>query len=196
MYKRQDVTPLKAVLVFVIALVAMLLFAAATQSYFITRNRIYETVALLLIAFTLFRPGFWLDRIIPSMESRPIAEITALAATGFNATVQGPDFDNLDQIKSSTITVLPAPDGQEGKTYLESLGLLVDEDGVLEEPFFGTQFAPLGQTFDFYGDDPVKLAKVEVAAERPPKELFYIPAFILLALIIVLQRRRSKPAPV
>ena len=53
-------TPLKAVFViFVVAVVAMLLFAAATQGYFFARrNRIYETVALLLIAFTLFRPGY------------------------------------------------------------------------------------------------------------------------------------------
>jgi hypothetical protein len=43
------------------AVVAMLLFAAATQGYFLVRTRWYETIALLLIAFTLFRPGFWLD---------------------------------------------------------------------------------------------------------------------------------------
>jgi TRAP-type uncharacterized transport system fused permease subunit len=41
----------------------MLIFAAATQGYFLTRSRIYESVLLLLIAFTLFRPGFWMDKV-------------------------------------------------------------------------------------------------------------------------------------
>jgi TRAP transporter 4TM/12TM fusion protein len=51
------------VLVVVSATVAMLVFAAATQNYFLVRSRWYETVALLLVAFTLFRPGFWMDMI-------------------------------------------------------------------------------------------------------------------------------------
>jgi TRAP-type uncharacterized transport system fused permease subunit len=43
------------------AVVAMLVFAAGTQGYFLTKSRIWETAALLLVAFTLFRPGFWWD---------------------------------------------------------------------------------------------------------------------------------------
>ena len=41
------------------ATVAMLLFAAATQDYFFVKSRWYESVALLRVTFTLFRPGFW-----------------------------------------------------------------------------------------------------------------------------------------
>ena len=50
--------PLHLVLVVVTAIAAMMAFAAATQGFFITRNRFYETIALLLVAFTLFRPRF------------------------------------------------------------------------------------------------------------------------------------------
>ena len=39
----------------------MLIFAAATQGFFMARNRIWETVALLLVTFLLLRPGFFLD---------------------------------------------------------------------------------------------------------------------------------------
>ncbi|MCU0942544.1 MAG: TRAP transporter permease, partial [Hydrogenophaga sp.] len=51
--------PFHLVMTIFIAVVAMLVFAAATQGYFLTRTRWYETVALLLVCFTLFRPGFW-----------------------------------------------------------------------------------------------------------------------------------------
>src|SRR5699024_1121076 len=47
-------------LIFVVATVAMLIFASGTQGWFITRNRWYENILLLLVAFTLFRPGFWM----------------------------------------------------------------------------------------------------------------------------------------
>jgi hypothetical protein len=68
------------VIVVISATVAMLVFAAATQNYFIVRSRWYETVALLLIAFTLFRPGFWMDMIdepfvhLPPTELREVVE--------------------------------------------------------------------------------------------------------------------------
>ncbi len=60
-----DVTMVQGIFVFIVATIAMLLFAAATQGCFLASNRIYETVALLLIAFTLFRPGFWMDMVSP-----------------------------------------------------------------------------------------------------------------------------------
>ena len=40
----------------------MMLFAAATQGYWLVRCRWWETIVLLLVAFTLLRPGYWLDR--------------------------------------------------------------------------------------------------------------------------------------
>jgi TRAP-type uncharacterized transport system fused permease subunit len=50
----------QGIFVFVTATMAMLLFAAATQGWFFAKNRIWES-ALLLVAFSLFRPGFWMD---------------------------------------------------------------------------------------------------------------------------------------
>ena len=58
-------TPLHLILVIAAAVIAMLVFAAATQRYWITKSKFYESIALLLIAFTLFRPGFWWDMVFP-----------------------------------------------------------------------------------------------------------------------------------
>ncbi|MEX0302872.1 MAG: DUF3394 domain-containing protein, partial [Leisingera sp.] len=60
----------------------------------------------------------------------------------------------------------------------------------LEEPVFGTRFSEVMQGFDFYADEPVALVSVSVPADQMPKELIYLPAFVLLGLIALLQRRR------
>jgi TRAP-type uncharacterized transport system fused permease subunit len=57
------------------AVLAMGTFVAASQNWLLTRNRWWETLALLLICFTLFRPGFWLDQLQAPFEARPAAQL-------------------------------------------------------------------------------------------------------------------------
>ena len=59
--------PVQLILVVVTAALAMGCVLAATQNWLLTRNRWYETVALLLICFTLFRPTFWLNLLSASL---------------------------------------------------------------------------------------------------------------------------------
>ncbi|MEM8698551.1 MAG: DUF3394 domain-containing protein, partial [Pseudomonadota bacterium] len=197
-----DVSPLKAVFVFVVAVIAMMLFAAATQGYFLTRNRIYETAALLLVAFTLFRPGYWLDQVQPPFAEAPGAEIVALAgAVGpgdeLRLSVAGPDFNDPDKIIETLVVASFEDEARDGAERLGELGLVLapDTEATLEEPIFGTKNEALGTVFDFYADDPVVIKTVMAPVERLPKEVFYIPALLLLGLIVLLQRgRQTKPA--
>jgi hypothetical protein len=65
----------------------------------------------------------------------------------------------------------------------------------MDEPMFGTPFADALSGFDFYGVAPVVIAEVQRPADRLPAQLFFIPALLLLALVIFMQRRRqTKPA--
>ena len=195
-----DVTWVEGIFVFFVSLIAMLLFAAATQGYFIAKSRIWETAALLLVAFTLFRPGYWLDQIEAPWEVHPgPAALEALAAppgTDVRLVLQGPDFDTFKL--SRTTIVVPSVAG-DGQTALSEQGLspIVEGDVLrLDEPFPGTPFfSKLTDAYDFYGDEPVQILRAEVAADRPPKELFFIPAFLLLALIVLAQRPRATQRP-
>ena len=63
------------ILVVLGAITAMLVFATATQGHWLVKTRWYETLALLLIAFSLFRPEFWWDKIHPPYEYREGSEI-------------------------------------------------------------------------------------------------------------------------
>jgi TRAP transporter 4TM/12TM fusion protein len=196
-----DVGFAKAILVFFIALTAMLLFAAATQGYFIAKSRLWETAALLLIAFMLFRPGFFLDQISERYASaQGSAALTLMesadAGQDVRLTILGPDFDNA-KLRPTTIIVPGLPG--DAVAALDAQGLLVTEDGellVLDEPFPGTpHFESLGLEYDFYGDDPVQITLVQVENDRLPKELFFIPALLMLAGIVLVQRRRATQPP-
>ncbi len=191
----------KAVLVFFISLIAMLIFAAATQGYFFAKSRKWESAALLFIAFMLFRPDFFLDQVSPKytaaegpagitlMDGAPSDQLVRL-------TVAGPDFDTAI-VRPTTVTV-PAING-DAMAALKAQGLtVIEEDGklLLEEPFPGTpHFGTIGSEYDYYGDDPVVVTMVQVENDRMPKELFFIPALLLLLGVIMIQRpRATQPA--
>jgi len=196
-----NVGPVQAVFVFLIALVAMLTFAAATQQYMFVRNRAWETVALLLIAFTMFRPGYWLDQISPPYDYRSGADIVSVAeqtpADGFlRFVVSGPDSRYGDPFTTTVMAPMGASGDGEAR-LMTAAGLMINIDGeraILDEPMPSTALSQTMLAFDFYGDEPVQIERIEVPTERMAKEWFYIPAIILLFFVIVLQRRRLRAA--
>ena len=182
---------------FVVATIAILIFTAGTMGWFVTKSRIYESVALVLIAFMLFRPDFFMNRIAPPFEDIPPSQIeTAVgeAADGssLRMVVRGPDFMS-GAIKQTTLNV-PVEGEPDGPARLEAQGLVVmleDDKALLEEPFPGTPFFETLGNFDFYGDEPVEISSIQAATNQLPKELMFIPAFILLGLIVWLQTGRA-----
>lgn len=197
-----DVSPLKALFVFVIALIAMLTFAAVTQGYFIAKNRKWEAVVMMLVVFMLFRPGYFLDQ----WEDRYVdytgpAALTAIESvpvgTDVRLIISAPDFDT-GIVGTKTIVITTEAEGS-GLERLDSFGLTVMEEGdilLLDEPFPGTPFfESLGNEYDFYGDAPAQIVMAQVENDRMPKEIFFIPALILLLIIVGLQSRRMTQPP-
>ncbi len=184
-----DVTFLQGVLIFVVSTVAMLIFAAATQGFMITRSRWYESLVLLLIAFTLFRPGFWMDMIHNPYESIPPAQfVEALGAAGEDSTLRL-QIAGLDDYGDpmSTYMTLPVPEGETGQERLDNLGMeLFIEDGtaIVDMVTYGSQAAELGFDFD------QEIIEVLAPVNRWTKEIMWIPAFLIFGLIVVMQRRR------
>ncbi len=195
-----DVTLVQGIVVFIVATIGILIFTAATMGYFITRNRIWETVAMLLIAFALFRPGFFMNIVQPpfdNIEPARFEQAVGDAAPGkdLRVVVTGPDFDTLEP-KDMTV-VLTVPDLEGAPARLDDWGLLLMQEGDevrLEEPMFGTALSDQLSSFDFYGEDPVQITSVQATSDQLPKELMFIPALALMALIAFLQSRRAPAA--
>ena len=180
------------IFIFIAATVAMLLFAAATQGWFFARNRIWETVALLLLAFTFFRPGFWMDMIFPPFEDVPPAQIVEAAGRVPQGESLRLRIAGMDAVGNQRewVVLLPVPDGADGPARLEATGLtLIDNDGktMIDEVGFDSPAQKLGLDWD------QEIIKVSLPAATPSKYWMYIPALALLALVVWAQRRRATP---
>jgi len=191
-----DVGWVGGIATFVIASIAILVFTAGTMGWFLTRSRIYESVALVVVAFALFNPGFFVDRIQPPFTMTPPSQLAQILdntapESDLRLIVSGPDFGT-GETKQTTL-VLPITDGS-GADQITNAGLILLHEGGLvrlEEPTFGTRFTDIMSGFDFYADEPVVLKSVQSPADQLPKEVIYLPAFLLLGLIALLQRRRA-----
>ncbi|PIW26995.1 MAG: C4-dicarboxylate ABC transporter [Rhodospirillales bacterium CG15_BIG_FIL_POST_REV_8_21_14_020_66_15] len=185
--------PFHLILVIVTAVIAVLLFAAATQGFFLVKSKAWETAALLLVAFTLFRPGFWMDMIVPPLESVPATKIEEVAAKlpageQIRLRVTGQTLEGDDVDKTVMLPMGPKAPGVE---RLRFAGLeLRDEGGkkLVDVVVFGSAAEKQKIDFDW------EIVSVEREADRLPKHIMYIPALALLALVIFLQKGRQRRA--
>jgi TRAP transporter 4TM/12TM fusion protein len=187
-----DVDFWHGVLIFAIATVAMLIFAAGTQGYFLVRSRWYENLLLLLVAFTLFRPGFWMDIVHDPYRDIPPAQLTQAlgdVADGSQLRLRIKGEDAVGDPREFSL-LLPVPEGASGEERLEKLGLLTYEEGgkvLVDSVTFGSPAAEAGLEFD------QEILNVRAPTDRWTKELMWIPGFMLFGLVVWLQRRRREP---
>ncbi|AUH35482.1 C4-dicarboxylate ABC transporter [Paracoccus tegillarcae] len=188
-----DVDWIHGIFVFVTATIAMLLFAAATQGWFLTKSRIWESALLLMIAFSIFRPGFWMDMIYPPYEDLPPAQFEQamgdaavgsemrLRISGLNAVGDPVEF----------AAVLNVPEGADGAERLANAGVVAlrseGEDVFIDDVAFDSPAQEAGLDWD------QQVLMVRSPAAAPSKYWIYLPVVMLLALVVWLQRRRVGP---
>jgi len=175
--------------IIVSAIIAMLAFAAGTQGYFLTRSRIWERAVLLLVAFSLLRPGFWWDRIYPPYVHEPAEQLEQIVGSmkpGSQVSIQvrGTDFQGEEYTKTVMLQVGKADSGAE---RLSDMGIETRQENgkvIVDMVGFASPAEKAGIEFD------QEILYVQMPTDIPPKELVYIPAIMLLGLIWYLQRRR------
>jgi TRAP transporter 4TM/12TM fusion protein len=172
------------------AIVANLLFAAATQGWFLVRNRWWESLALLLVCFSLFRPGFWMDMIHPPFERLPGAQALEVARTlpddaRLRLWIEGISIEG-DEVKKGVLLPL-GPRAENARARFAAAGVTVMPQGDAIQVLavkFGSRAEKLGIEQGF------AITAIELPSDRPDKEWIYVPALALLALVVWLQRRR------
>jgi hypothetical protein len=174
----------------------MLVFAAATQGWFLVKNRWWETAALLLVAFTLFRPGYFWDRVYPPLTDKPAAELLQIldgipAGGQLRLNIKGERISGDEFEKTVMLTV---GDGVTGAEKLSSLGIeTIEDDGKVIVDMVG--FGSPAEKAKIYFDQ--EILSIQMPTDRPNKELMFFPALLLLAFIWFIQRgraRRSAPS--
>ncbi|MCL9775123.1 TRAP transporter permease [Vibrio methylphosphonaticus] len=174
------------------SIIAMLIFSAATQGWWLTKNKWWETVLLLVLTFTFFRPGFWWDMVYPAKVVSPgieIAQITQELNVGqsIELRVAGETFDG----KAVAKTVrLPFDDSAKtAEDRIASMGLMLTEnDGkmIIDMVEFGSPAEASGLDFDW------EIQSIIQDAERPMKEWMFVPALLILLAMAMNQKRRIR----
>lgn len=175
------------------AVLAMLAFASATQNYMLTKNRFWETGLLLLVAFTLFRPGYFWDQVYPELETRPPAELAQFvdhmpAGDQLRLTLKG---EKMSGKEFTMVVSLKVGDQVGGEQRLQAMGFSTrTEDGKIfvDNVVFGSAAKKARIDFD------QEIINFQVLTVRPPKQLMFIPAIGLLVLIWLSQKRRVRRA--
>jgi len=133
-----------------------------------------------------------MDQIYPPLESVPATEIFDRAEkmpvdSQIRIRVVGEDLEGRAIDKT---VMLPLRAAGSGEDRLLEAGLeLVINDGktIVDNIVFGSSAEKQKIDFDF------EIVSVEVKTDRPVKQWFYLPALLLLGLIVILQRGRREP---
>ena len=190
------------VIVVVSSVIAILLFAAATQGHWLVKNRWWDTVVLLLVAFMLFRPGYFWDKIDPPFKDMPGTQIFQIADTmepgeTIRFVVEG---ETLEGIERAYTFLLPLAYGDSSKERVNNTGLQLDDlfgdmEVAMVMPGISNDRAINKQV------EAIKVAGVDsgwiitsIQTERKtlPKQIVFIPALLLIGIVGAMQLRRRK----
>ena len=178
------------VLTVVTAISAMLVFAAATQGWFVRRNRWWESALLLVVTFTFLRPDFWVNlgwekyQLQPAVQLQEMAR-TAPPDTSLRLRIEGTTLEGKDLKKT---VLLPLGNDGDASARIKKAGITVSGTTVLAVGLKSpAEKAGFEQGFRITG--------IETLADRPAKEWLYLPAFLLVAAIFGLQRLRPEDTP-
>ncbi len=184
-------TWLHLIVVIAASVIAMLVFAAATQQYFLTKNRIWETAALVIVALTLLRPGFWWDMVFPPLKEAPAVKLKQIVGemepgSQLILRVKG---EKMSGEKYTMTVMLPVGKESTGAERLNAIGIETRNEGgkiLIDNVVFSSAAEKAGIDFD------QEILNIQMPTDIPPKQLIFIPAMLLLALIWFVQRARIK----
>ena len=184
-----NVTVMQGIFIFVIATLAMLIFTAATQGYFIVRSRRWETLALLLIAFSIFRPGFWIDKVVEPhhyVEISDYIEQKAQVVAGTPLKIRVEEEGYSGGVERSTHMLIARETGDIESILADSGLQLYITDSAVE-----VDSVDIGSDAYEAGFEAFQMVKgLDVSNQQPSNLFVYVPSLLLLAGIVVLQRRR------
>jgi TRAP transporter 4TM/12TM fusion protein len=184
------------IIVVVSSVIGMLLFAAATQGWWFTKNKWYETILLLGLVFVIFRPDFIWDKVQPAYNNLPGDKIFEVAESmnpgdRIQFIVSGETLEGKERTYAFGVKL---GDGVTGIERLENKGLFLD-----------SMFGPMEVSMILPGQDKqveaMKKAGVDsgwviesvrVASDRLPKHIVLIPAMAIVILLGWMQIRRRR----
>ena len=173
--------------IFFVALVAMACFSSAVQGWMIVKTRWYEVLALLVIAFALFRPDYFLNQVSPAFVPAPMERFLS-GDLGVEAgrkvrlhAVRETDYGERFKLFVMEMPDAPADARNPFGVTLRPAGARYSVADLGLNSIAGKRGAQVG---DFVSEVDVE------QLDRPAKEWVYPIALALLGLILIAQWRR------
>jgi TRAP transporter 4TM/12TM fusion protein len=176
------------IFVFIKSMLAILVFTAGTQGYFIIKNKLYESLALIIISLSLFLPSLWINKIVPpytSYESVKIYELLEKNKNNIKLEILGMDF--IGDEKKFFLDIKFSKEGS-ATDKLQKYGInLYEEDNkiYISTVNFGSKAYNDGLEMDF------EILNIKTKNKQPSNVWIYIPAILLLILIYYRQRKQK-----
>ncbi|OOF69683.1 TRAP transporter permease [Rodentibacter caecimuris] len=196
-----DVGWVKGMLVAIVSTLAILAFTAATMNHFFVKNKWWETALLILGAFIVFRPGFFMEYLSPTsqyiepahlvqeLEKTPVGQNMTFKVSGINP--YGKEIEFYSQ--------LSVPNGETGAQRLQNLGLTllntqekIEVNGkkidkvVIDMVEIDSPAAKVGLNWD------QTIISISLPLVSLAKEWMFIPGLMIIFLVGLNQRRRAK----
>ncbi len=176
--------------VFFYATIAILVFSAATQGYFIVKCKIHETLMLLLVSVMIFVPSLFNNILFSPFGDVAIADIEneSSFAEKSRLRISGRGENDLGDMTNFS-TYIDIKDEKNINDVLTEYGLLIAVDSEhikVNGVKFGSKAQIDGVDFSYV------VTKIEQSLEQPSKRYMYIPAIILLIFVIISQLARRR----
>jgi TRAP transporter 4TM/12TM fusion protein len=176
--------------VFLKGTIATLLFAAATQGFFITRNKIGDIIIMLVVVFAMLRPTFFVDLYTPPYSNGDIKDIETIMQNAQVGKIVKLEVAGVNVLGDSKyfIARVPVLEGATGKERLEKYGLTLsynDNKVVVSDVGFHSDAEKRGFDIDY------AINAVEVPNQQPNENWVILAASILLGALIIMQRNRK-----
>jgi len=183
--------------VVVTGLTACLIFASATQGWFVVKSRLWESLLLGIAAFILIRPGVLRDHFHPPYALQPPAalmDIVKATPEGVNIRLRVEVDDRKGRVQERTFLITREKGSP--SVALAKAGLTIEEkDGktIIADIAFDSPAEKVGLDIA----DANRVLGVETRVPQPDKAWYTVPGWALLALVFGVQwlrRRREKAA--
>jgi len=189
-------SPLHLGWVIVTGLAAILVFSCATQGWYLVESRWWEGAILMVAAFVLLRPDMIRDRFHPPFEVQPparILEVIKDVKPGDNLRLRVEVDDKKGRVQERTF-LIPRDKGSPQEALAKSGLTFEEKDGrtMIADVGFDSPAEKVGLDIA----DNNRVVGIETKLAQPGKEMFTLPAWVLLALVFGLQwRRRPRAQP-
>jgi len=177
-------------IIFIKATIAILIFAAATQGFFVVKSRIHESLILLVIAFAIFRPDFWMDVITPPYKKAveyKIQKVFNDAEKGQRIKIGVMGENNIGDPRPFTVFV-DIDEEHKGLDRLREYGLIVrKEEGqvFVDDLVFNSLAEKEGFDFEY------EITSLDISQKQINRNWIYFVAICTLFGVIFMQRSRK-----